>query len=187
MSPLFFASDGKLARVVEDPMTMDEIPFIVTGRKGIASPSRKRGERSRPAQKQVRIKESDMCMERSNQNNGRSSVNSFCAVCKAKNTGMVMMCLRCGHGGHMKHIRQWFSDDVNNCNRKCAISTCSCHCVFKEEDSDFVQWIVCCRELFRLSVCRSRECFLCTGTSYAYCCCIWHTSNFSVWLHVRFS
>ena len=75
---------------------------------------------------------------------------SFCSVCQAKNQGLVAMCLRCGHGGHLKHIREWFSDDVNNRRRKCAIVTCQCHCVFVEENGNSVQWRVCFRRALSL-------------------------------------
>lgn len=61
-----------------------------------------------------------------------SDVHSFCSVCRAKNQGLVAMCLRCGHGGHLEHIQKWFGN-MNDCkNHKCAIPSCKCHCVFVE-------------------------------------------------------
>lgn len=123
---------------------MEGIPFIVTGGEAVSSPPRKKGERrGRHGPKHLRNKEIDTGMARSNQESGESNVNSFCSVCQTKNQGMMMMCLRCGHGGHLRHIREWFSDDVHNWKRKCAIATCTCHCVFKEEEADSVQWTVC--------------------------------------------
>ena len=119
---------------------MDEIPFIVTGGKDAASPGRRRGERKgKRGGRHPRNKAMDTGVTRSRME------TSFCSVCQAKNQGLVAMCLRCGHGGHMKHIREWFSDDVNNRRRKCAIVTCQCHCVFVEENGNSVQWRVCFR------------------------------------------
>lgn len=60
-----------------------------------------------------------------------SAVNSFCSVCRAKNQGLVAMCLRCGHGGHLRHIQEWFKERQGKENR-CAIATCNCKCIFSE-------------------------------------------------------
>lgn len=144
LSPLFFASDGRQTHVVE-ALPMDEIPFIVTGGKDAASPGRRRGERKgKRGGRHLRNKAMDAGVPRSRME------TSFCSVCQAKNQGLVAMCLRCGHGGHLKHIREWFSDDVNNRRRKCAIVTCQCHCVFVEENGNSVQWRVCFRRALSL-------------------------------------
>ena len=71
-----------------------------------------------------------------------SNVNSFCSVCRAKNQGLVAMCLRCGHGGHLKHIQEWFGNERNQ-EKHCAIASCTCHCVFSECNLSSFSSIVC--------------------------------------------
>ena len=59
-------------------------------------------------------------------------INSLCSVCRTKNSGLVAMCLRCGHGGHLRHIQEWFGSHESK-PRKCAVASCHCECVFEEE------------------------------------------------------
>lgn len=110
---MFFAAGGRTqavrARMNETPVQEESKPQ--------SDKSRKNGG-----------KNMDLKMAKSKDSN----VNSFCSVCRAKNQGLVAMCLRCGHGGHLKHIQEWFGDLRGNENRHCAIATCECHCVFVE-------------------------------------------------------
>ena len=46
-----------------------------------------------------------------------------CAVCHVSSSGSVNCCIICGHGGHSKHMDQWFEE-----NETCAAG-CGCHCL----------------------------------------------------------
>lgn len=48
----------------------------------------------------------------------------WCGVCRMPVRGLGMSCVLCGHGGHMKHMLQWFKK-----NDGCPIG-CDCNCKF---------------------------------------------------------
>lgn len=54
------------------------------------------------------------------------SVVSKCAVCRRVVFGQYVWCRRCGHGGHLDHMREWFEEEKNEfcptgCNCQCAL------------------------------------------------------------------
>lgn len=113
------------SRINETP-TVEE----TTTSKPRVSKNRKNGGKSGRKEDASRKKGTDFDFKMTKSKD--SDVNSFCSVCRAKNQGLVAMCLRCGHGGHLRHIQEWFGDLRGNENRHCAIATCECHCVFVE-------------------------------------------------------
>ncbi|XP_049850927.1 GATOR complex protein WDR24-like [Schistocerca gregaria] len=49
-------------------------------------------------------------------------IASFCAVCNQSVKGIFVWCQVCGHGGHSKHMKQWFSTQTNcpmGCGHAC--------------------------------------------------------------------
>lgn len=108
------------------PPAESEIPFVATGFSSSAPVAQnrvlKKGKARRLSDAGKRESEAALARSRSGE------VNSFCSVCHSRNGGLVAMCLRCGHGGHLRHVREWFAEK----GRKCAIPMCSCHCVFAE-------------------------------------------------------
>lgn len=73
-------------------------------------------------------------MARSRRGDRQAEIHSYCSVCHAKNQGLVAMCLHCGHGGHLRHIQEWFGSLDGTGGQKCAIPTCICHCVFQSNE-----------------------------------------------------
>ena len=49
-------------------------------------------------------------------------VSVRCTVCRLPCPGLTAICPACGHGGHLHHLRDWFSD-----HQACAAG-CGCHC-----------------------------------------------------------
>lgn len=47
----------------------------------------------------------------------------ICTFCRLPVKGMANICIKCGHGGHLKHMSEWFQD-----NDVCA-SGCGCYCL----------------------------------------------------------
>lgn len=115
------------------PQDVTEVPFVPTGTPG--SPLQKRSSGRQRMERWRRHRDSKQFghtkkeneITRSRRGNHNADVNSFCSVCHNKNQGLVAMCLRCGHGGHLLHIQEWFGTE----NRKCAIPTCNCCCIFR--------------------------------------------------------
>ncbi|OII72797.1 WD40 repeat and RING finger domain-containing protein [Cryptosporidium ubiquitum] len=54
-------------------------------------------------------------------------VSEGCCVCLEPVFGLYTRCLRCKHGGHIRHIRNWFEDRT-----KCPMVECQCKCVPEE-------------------------------------------------------
>ena len=44
---------------------------------------------------------------------------STCVLCHLPVRGMYVVCPGCGHGGHLKHLQQWFSKGQNVCASGC--------------------------------------------------------------------
>ena len=115
------------------PSDLSEVPFVPTGQPGSPlskrSSSRQKPERWRKHRdsKQLGHLKRENEITRSRRGDRQAEVNSFCSVCHMKNQGLVAMCLRCGHGGHLVHIQEWFGTE----NQKCAVPTCDCCCVFR--------------------------------------------------------
>ena len=53
---------------------------------------------------------------------GRSKGGLTCLVCRLPVAGLSLVCPVCGHGGHLAHMQQWYSD-----HNKCP-ARCSCPC-----------------------------------------------------------
>lgn len=52
-----------------------------------------------------------------------------CTLCRLPVKGMANLCVKCGHGGHSDHLKQWFEkSDV------CA-SGCGCYCILEGTNS----------------------------------------------------
>ena len=45
-----------------------------------------------------------------------------CSVCRGHVMGLSVTCPKCGHGGHLKHFREWFT------SRDYCPTNCSCNC-----------------------------------------------------------
>lgn len=131
----FFAEGPRFSERFETPPPLDlsEVPFVPTGLPGSPisrhSSNRQRSERWRKHRdsKQMNHTKRENEITRSRRGERQAEVNSFCSVCHMKNQGLVAMCLRCGHGGHLVHIQEWFGVE----NRTCAVPTCDCCCVFR--------------------------------------------------------
>jgi len=48
---------------------------------------------------------------------------SKCSICHLPVRGLTMICVKCGHGGHVVHLKQWFSK-----HSVCATG-CKCKCI----------------------------------------------------------
>ena len=126
----------------EPPQPIDAVPFLQTGPKSLYTRER---SRSHPG-KQEKSDKSDnrFSIVRAEKGGKYVDIYTLCSVCKTKNSGLVAMCLRCGHGGHLKHVQEWFANANSEEGRKCAVTSCQCHCVFER---DFVSlWTVCSKE-----------------------------------------
>ena len=55
---------------------------------------------------------------------GGSGTKPTCSVCCVPVHGMGQFCLRCGHGGHLRHMDGWWSSG----RASCAVSQCDCAC-----------------------------------------------------------
>mmetsp|Transcript_8820 Transcript_8820/g.15843 ORF Transcript_8820/g.15843 Transcript_8820/m.15843 type:complete len:103 (-) Transcript_8820:50-358(-) len=44
---------------------------------------------------------------------------STCVLCHQPVRGMYVVCPGCGHGGHLKHLQQWFSKGQDVCPSGC--------------------------------------------------------------------
>ena len=49
--------------------------------------------------------------------------HELCSICKSKVSGSIVCCSKCSHGGHMSHIKGWFSK-----NSTCPVADCECEC-----------------------------------------------------------
>lgn len=62
-----------------------------------------------------------------------------CVVCRVVARGIVALCPTCNHGGHVKHISEWFAHCV--VNRKlctCPAPDCDCICTYASPNTDAV-------------------------------------------------
>ena len=120
----FSATPPRFSSVV--PSIESEVPFVSTGSSVAAPMAQNRPSKSGRVRRvsDAGKKEAESSLARSRS----GEVNSFCSVCHSRNGGLVAMCLRCGHGGHLRHVREWFAER----GRKCAIPMCSCCCEFAE-------------------------------------------------------
>ncbi|XP_667103.1 SD02907p [Cryptosporidium hominis TU502] len=50
-----------------------------------------------------------------------------CSICLEPVFGLYTRCLSCKHGGHIKHIKDWFEDRTI-----CPMVNCKCKCVLEE-------------------------------------------------------
>ena len=55
--------------------------------------------------------------------------NDHCTVCHLPVKGLSWTCVLCGHGGHLKHIRNYFSNDDRSCP-----TGCGCQCLNQASD-----------------------------------------------------
>ena len=128
--------------VEESALPIESIPYLQTGPKTGSN-----RERSRPhGGKTEKNENSDgrFMKVRAEKGGKYIDIYSLCSVCKTKNSGLVAMCLRCGHGGHLRHVQEWFAREDGEEGRRCAVTSCQCHCVFER---DFVSlWTVCSKE-----------------------------------------
>ena len=52
--------------------------------------------------------------------------NDHCALCNLRVTGLSWYCVSCGHGGHLKHMKTFFTGNElcpTGCGCRCAVST----------------------------------------------------------------
>jgi len=56
---------------------------------------------------------------------------SSCAVCELSVRGLLLSCLRCGHGGHPEHLGEWFAGDSGDAVTAAVPcpTGCGCRCV----------------------------------------------------------
>lgn len=52
-----------------------------------------------------------------------------CTFCRLPVKGMANVCLKCGHGGHMEHVKYWFDEKSDVC-----ASGCGCYCLLEESN-----------------------------------------------------
>jgi hypothetical protein len=50
-----------------------------------------------------------------------------CCICHTLVHGLVNFCIRCGHGGHSRHIKEWFVD----MQRDVCPTGCGCRCLYE--------------------------------------------------------
>ena len=48
----------------------------------------------------------------------------YCSVCLLPVRGLASCCPSCGHAGHTRHVRSWFS-----ANALCPVPGCDCACI----------------------------------------------------------
>jgi hypothetical protein len=53
-----------------------------------------------------------------------STVVAKCVICRQTVHGMYISCMKCGHGGHMVHMQEWFADNLS------CPSGCQCICMY---------------------------------------------------------
>nr|CAH8822379.1 unnamed protein product [Trichobilharzia regenti] len=55
----------------------------------------------------------------------------ICSICRNTSKGLVLICPRCNHGGHVHHIYTWFNS-INSVNnnypKQCPFINCNCFC-----------------------------------------------------------
>lgn len=121
----FFATPPHFSSTLLPPVESD-VPFVSTGSSADAPVAQTRRQKKNRVRRvsDAGKRESEAVLARSR----CGDVNSFCSVCHSRNGGLVAMCLRCGHGGHLRHVKEWFGEE----GRKCAIPMCTCRCVFAE-------------------------------------------------------
>ncbi|CAG8594124.1 7828_t:CDS:10, partial [Paraglomus occultum] len=59
-----------------------------------------------------------------NKKNARKESGIKCSICRCLTKGLVSFCIKCNHGGHAMHMRDWFANN----NVKCP-SGCGCSCI----------------------------------------------------------
>ncbi|CAH8458433.1 unnamed protein product [Heterobilharzia americana] len=60
----------------------------------------------------------------------------ICSICRNTSRGLVLICPRCNHGGHVNHIYTWFNSiNVNNFRKQCPFINCDCFCSTVEMNS----------------------------------------------------
>ncbi|KAJ3121052.1 hypothetical protein HK100_012546 [Physocladia obscura] len=52
-----------------------------------------------------------------------------CSICRIPCRGLLSSCIKCGHGGHLKHMENWFCIPGGPSARECAVGGCGCKCV----------------------------------------------------------
>eukprot|EP00003_Mantamonas_plastica_P009252 TRINITY_DN18626_c0_g1_i1.p1 TRINITY_DN18626_c0_g1~~TRINITY_DN18626_c0_g1_i1.p1 ORF type:complete len:360 (-),score=62.31 TRINITY_DN18626_c0_g1_i1:4-1083(-) len=55
-----------------------------------------------------------------------------CSICHLSVRGLSNYCLNCGHGGHVKHMKQWFAN-----NQSCPVG-CGCECQTMWRNADLL-------------------------------------------------
>lgn len=123
----------------EASVPLESVPFLQTGPKSGSSKDRSRPNGGKPEKNDK--SDGRFLKMRAEKGGKYEDIYSLCSVCKTKNSGLVAMCLRCGHGGHLRHVQEWFAREDGEEERKCAVTSCQCHCVFER---DFVSLCTVC-------------------------------------------
>ncbi|THD25399.1 hypothetical protein D915_003975 [Fasciola hepatica] len=59
--------------------------------------------------------------------------NLQCTICRTRVRGLVFLCERCNHGGHIDHLSQWFRDSATpDQPRQCPALSCQCYCIIPD-------------------------------------------------------
>ena len=65
-----------------------------------------------------------------------NSLRIRCSVCRTSSRGLVAICPRCHHGGHVDHLFGWFSSKSRNGKaRQCPSLNCDCLCTSLSQKS----------------------------------------------------
>ena len=62
-----------------------------------------------------------------------TSTSIICSICSKPVLGQHFLCAVCGHGGHLRHMHEWFSSDEFK-HKFCPEKNCSCQCILKQRD-----------------------------------------------------
>jgi hypothetical protein len=57
----------------------------------------------------------------------------MCTVCSQPVLGQYFLCAVCGHGGHLRHVHEWFSSEEKN-PKQCPQKDCTCRCIVKQQE-----------------------------------------------------
>jgi len=55
----------------------------------------------------------------------RAPIGPRCVWCGLLVKGHAIICLSCGHGGHLLHMQEWFENESDDC----AAPSCGCECL----------------------------------------------------------
>jgi len=62
-----------------------------------------------------------------------STIIIICSICLQPVLGQHFLCAICGHGGHLRHMHEWFSLEEFK-HRFCPEKDCTCRCIIKQQE-----------------------------------------------------